>query len=70
MNSIVLTVVVPNNIRMDRMRELGAKLASGVRQAIKDFEADGTAEKSEMLFGTPGYGLVLGMKNNAAHPDR
>ena len=70
MNTIVFHVVVPDSIRMDRMRELGTTIATTLRKAIKEFETNGVSSKSELLMGTPGFTLVLGMANNHNKPNQ
>lgn len=61
-NRIVVTVACPDNIRMDRMRMLGTLVAAEVRKGLQKLEDEGALEKSELLLGSPGYTLILGMQ--------
>jgi len=62
MNRLVVTVACADSIRMDRMRKLGELVAAEVRKGIQKLEDERVIEKGELLLGSPGYTLVLGMK--------
>ncbi len=62
MNRIVLTIACADNILMDRMRELGALIVAETRKGLQKLKEDAVIEKSELLLGSPGYTLELGME--------
>jgi hypothetical protein len=61
MNSLVITIACADDILMDRMRQMGDLVVAVVRKGIGSLEDKGVLAKSELLIGTPGYAIVLGM---------
>ncbi len=61
MNTLVVTVACADSILMDRMRQLGVLLVAEVRKGVQELEKQGLVEPSELMIGTPGFAIVLGM---------
>jgi hypothetical protein len=60
-NTLVITVACADNLDMDRMRQLGTLVAAEVRRGVQKLERDKVVAPSELMIGTPGFAIVLGM---------